>query len=105
MVKGQVRTRRIETEIKLNDSAGADNDKADEEYVLPESDSRYYTAEELARLSPAQLRLARNEIYARHGLIFQTPDLKKHFEGTSWYDPSITSDQIDENTLNDIEKE
>lgn len=31
------------------------------------------------------LRLMRNEIYAHHGYIFTSPDLREHFEAQSWY--------------------
>ncbi len=34
-----------------------------------------------------QLRLMRNEIYARHGWKFQSDDLQKHFSQFSWYKP------------------
>ncbi len=38
-------------------------------------------------LSAAQLRLARNEIYARHGFIFHSADLRAYFSRYSWYRP------------------
>jgi hypothetical protein len=34
-----------------------------------------------------QLRLMRNEIYARHGWKFSSDDLQKHFSQFSWYKP------------------
>lgn len=50
------------------------------EYFFPESNSRYLTDDEVSVYSSAQLELAKNEIYARHGnvAIFQIPpDSKK----------------------------
>lgn len=41
--------------------------------------------EDLAGLSKEQLGIMRNEIFARHGLIFKTPKMKTHFEKQSWY--------------------
>ena len=35
-----------------------------------------------------ELRLLKNEIYARHGKIFKEPDLKKYFSKQSWYKPN-----------------
>ncbi len=35
----------------------------------------------------AQLRVMRNEIYARHGYVFSSADLKAHFAKMSWYKP------------------
>lgn len=45
-------------------------------------DERFY---ETAYLDPAELRLLRNEIFARHGHSFQDPQLRAHFAGKSWY--------------------
>jgi serine/threonine protein kinase len=40
---------------------------------------------EIRGFSQAELRLLRNTIYARHGRVFQSPDLQQHFEGRLWY--------------------
>ncbi|MDR2809426.1 MAG: YARHG domain-containing protein, partial [Tannerellaceae bacterium] len=42
---------------------------------------------DLRGLSKAQLRILRNEIYARHGYIFQSKDLQEYFSQQSWYQP------------------
>jgi hypothetical protein len=42
---------------------------------------------DLSGLSKAELRLLRNEIYARHGQIFNSADLRAHFSRESWYRP------------------
>lgn len=52
---------------------------AENEYILPDSDSRAYTYDELSSLSNDELRLAINEIYARHGRIFDAADLQNYF--------------------------
>ena len=41
----------------------------------------------LRGLSLHELRLLRNEIYARHGRIFKTMWLQQYFGGQEWYDP------------------
>ena len=41
----------------------------------------------LAGLSLHELRLLRNEIYARHGRIFKTMWIQQYFGSQSWYDP------------------
>jgi len=66
------------------------------EYILPYSNSRFYTRSEISGLSASELRLARNEIYARHGAIFTSADLDAHFRSCSWYRPTISVSQIDE---------
>ena len=45
------------------------------EYFFPESNSRYLTDDEVSVYSSAQLELAKNEIYARHGRIFVTQSI------------------------------
>jgi YARHG domain len=37
--------------------------------------------------SDDELKLIRNEIFARHGFIFTNPEMKKHFEKMPWYKP------------------
>ncbi len=46
-------------------------------------------------------KVMRNEIYARHGRIFSTPEMKKIFEGVPWYKPRP---EFNESELNEIEK-
>jgi hypothetical protein len=53
--------------------------------VLPDSSSRLLTEEDLAPLGLAQLRVARNEIFARNGRTFADPALRRHFRRYSWY--------------------
>lgn len=73
-------------------------------WILPESDRELYEAEELAVLSPAELRIARNEIYARHGRTFKDSNLRSYFLEKDWYQP-ITEGDFDESALNETEKE
>jgi len=40
---------------------------------------------DLAPLSKSQLKVMRNEIYARHGFIFKNAAMKKHFNAQPWY--------------------
>jgi hypothetical protein len=56
--------------------------------LLPDSSDRLIAPQELANLSVADLRIARNEIYARHGYIFQSEDLRAHFSALPWYRPT-----------------
>lgn len=74
------------------------------EYVLPYSDSMYYTHSDVINLSPEQVRIAINEIYARHGRMFDSQDLQNYFNSKDWYYPTIPADQFDESILNDFEK-
>lgn len=64
-------------------------------YILPESNSRYYTKEELAGLDDNQLYLARNEIYARLGRKFKSEELTRYFGAKSWYRPQYEPSAFD----------
>jgi len=55
--------------------------------TLPMSDDRYLVEADLAGMSVGSLRIARNEIYARHGYRFNSADLRQHFSQYSWYSP------------------
>ena len=76
------------------------------EYIFPDSDSTYLTEEQVAALTPEQLRLARNEIYARHGRIFQDETLAAYFGSKSWYQPLYDAESFDalgDSILNEYE--
>jgi len=73
-------------------------------YILPNSNSKYLTEADIQGLSGDQLRLARNEIYARHGRIFDTQDLITYFNSQAWYHGTIQPANFNENVLNQYEK-
>jgi hypothetical protein len=51
-------------------------------------EGRLISAQMLRGLSLNELRLLRNEIYARHGRQFQAPWLSQYFFGQTWYQPN-----------------
>jgi hypothetical protein len=42
-------------------------------------------SKDLEMVPPSELRLMRNEIFARYGYIFKSKDLKGYFDNTDWY--------------------
>jgi hypothetical protein len=56
-----------------------------DEYIIADSGTRVITTAELTNLTPWQLKVARNEIYARHGREFVHKDLNCYFATKSWY--------------------
>jgi hypothetical protein len=70
------------------------------DFIFPDSDRRLLSKSELAGLSTAELRIARNEIYARRGMLFKSADLRERFEKFSWYRPYTS-----EPTLSPIESQ
>lgn len=75
-----------------------------EDCVFPDSSRTYLTDEDAAAMSSANLRIARNEIYARHGRLFDSSDLQNYFNTCSWYYGYIEPSDFDEGTLSSIEK-
>lgn len=73
----------------------------EEEFLLPESNSRVLEEEELLGMTKAELRIARNEIYARYGWRFESEELADHFEGKAWYVPG---ENVDDAILSDVER-
>ncbi len=67
----------------------------EEDYLFP-SDQKLITAEDLYGMSKEQVALIRNEIYARHGYIFQSEVYQEYFGQKDWYqpDPNFTADSL-----------
>ncbi len=57
------------------------------DYILPDSSTRYLTNQELhtSGLTSDELALARNEIYARHGRQFNNEGYQAWFDSKTWY--------------------
>ena len=72
--------------------------------IIPDSDSRKLTEDDLKGLDAEQLRIARNEIYARRGRKFSDKKLQEHFDKMEWYVPMTDPGDFDESILNDIER-
>ena len=75
---------------------------AESVYVLKDSGDKKISERELSGLSAEELRTARNEIMARHGFIFDSPDMKEYFEQQSWYQPSAA---YEDSALSETEQE
>lgn len=71
-------------------------------YIIPYSDRSYLTSRDISKLSNYELGIARNEIYARHGYIFQLDQFRRYFESQNWYVPRYTSEA--DISLNKYEK-
>ncbi|MGL5436029.1 MAG: YARHG domain-containing protein [Lachnospiraceae bacterium] len=74
------------------------------DFIIYDSDRRYVTSVDLDRLTKDQLRLARNEIYARKGRRFNDQSLQSYFSGKSWYKGTIAAGDFRESMLNDYER-
>jgi hypothetical protein len=63
-------------------------------FIFPDSDRRLLTPADLRGRSKDELRIARNEIYARKGRYFESADLKARFERFSWYSPTTWNPKL-----------
>lgn len=75
-----------------------------EDYVFPNSNTQLLTEADLQGKTTEQLRIARNEIYARHGRKFNDETLQNYFNSKSWYSGTVEANAFDEGVLNEIEK-
>ncbi|MDR2023644.1 MAG: YARHG domain-containing protein [Hungatella sp.] len=50
------------------------------------------------------MRIAKNEIYARHGRQFADQELQRYFNQCSWYEGRIAPEDFEENMLNETER-
>jgi hypothetical protein len=55
--------------------------------LYPQASERLLTDADLSGLSADQLRLMRNEIFARNGRVFVDPALREYFSAQPWYRP------------------
>ena len=63
-----------------------------------------YTIQNLSVLDSYGLKITRNEIYARHGRIFNDQELQEYFQRQNWYVPQTASNDFDDSCLNEVEK-
>ncbi|WP_308578965.1 YARHG domain-containing protein [uncultured Oribacterium sp.] len=78
------------------------------EFIFPYANERLIARGEYGSLDAATLRLAINEIYARHGRQYDTQDLNAYFSSKSWYRPQYSKseyDKIESQVLNSYERE
>ncbi|MBR6404433.1 MAG: YARHG domain-containing protein [Eubacterium sp.] len=92
-------------EIDMPDVTTSNTTGSDGDYIFPFSNSRNLTEEDIAGMDKDKIALARNEIYARHGYIFQDESFRKYFISKTWYIPKYTGDQFDDSVLNSYERQ
>lgn len=78
---------------------------ANADYIFPNSDTQILTSSDLEGLTDDQLRIARNEIFARKGRLFSETNLQEYFDSKSWYYGEILPEDFDEMSLSDIERD
>ena len=111
--RGNSSTKKEELSVEKEESEKADNvdkatkkkeKKAEEKvavkkgiedpdgYILADSSTKKLTESDLAGLTAQELTYARNEVYARYGYVFQSPELNEYFATKSWYSANASFD-------------
>lgn len=78
--------------VKLEEASEANEDTSTynlhSEYIIADSNTRYLTRDDLSSYTKRQLAFIRNEIFARHGYVFEKEDYNNYFMSKSWYYPN-----------------
>lgn len=78
--------------------------KTDAKIQYSVTSTRKLTENELINLSLDDLRIIRNEIYARHGRMFKSSSLRNYFSAYTWYEPKAYDDAKIEREFNAFER-
>lgn len=79
-----------------------------DQYYYPELSERVWKEEEFNGFSRTELSIARNELFAKYGRIFEDPFLNQVFSVKNWYKPKYTAEEFDgrwKEFLTDIEEQ
>lgn len=94
-----------EKKAKGKEKVKQEKEGKDNSFIFPNSNAEILSYEELNAVSRENLKTAINEIYARHGYIFEEKEVKEYFENQEWYTGSVSaSDFSRDKFLNSIEK-
>ena len=63
-----------------------------------------YTEKDLSLLDSYGLKITRNEIFARHGRMFNDQELQDYFQRQQWYVPQVAANDFDVSCLNEVER-
>lgn len=77
----------------------------DQGFIFPNSGSALLDQRDVEALSDSDLTYAINEIYARHGYIFQKAELREYYGQFSWYAGKIPSAEFSTDCFNQTEQQ
>lgn len=70
----------------------------------PQSSTRALKVADVENITASDLRIMRNEIYARHGYSFRMKDMRAHFDTQDWYVP-VSNDVTGKLTAVEVKNE
>jgi len=91
-----------EKELAMKENNTSENLNSGIKGDYPEVSLITLTDQDLQNRDSWELRIMRNEVFARHGYIFKIPELREYFIRQNWYDPKFEDVN---NMLSDLEKE
>jgi len=95
-------TSNVNKEVNKTNDTNTSNKEANDN-IFKDSSNVRLTDTQLNSLSKENLALARNEIYARHGYVFQTEPYKSYFGNKTWYKANSSFKGSDEE-INEVER-
>ncbi len=87
----------------ISNTNNTSNNAKSSDYIFYNSASVRLTDTQVNSLSRETLAISRNEIFARHGYIFETEPYKSYFNNKTWYKSNASFKGSDEE-LNEVEK-
>ena len=78
--------------------------KEGQPYILFDSIYRKLTDEDVEGFDKESLNEAIDEIYAREGMEFDSPEKKASYKNCLWYEPTIPEDEFSDDMLSEVEK-
>lgn len=78
--------------------------KEEQPYILFDSVYRELTDEDVEGFDKESLNEAIDEIYAREGMEFNSPEKKALYAYCLWYEPTIPEDEFSDDMLSEVEK-
>ena len=70
------------------------------EFIIPDVDIEYLSSADIQDMPLQVVCYAKNEIYARHGRMFQSQELTNYFEEQLWYYGCISPSEFSSSVLN-----
>lgn len=101
---GSTKTNSYSNQTSSSNNTNSTYTSNSSEYILPNSDKSLITREELQKFTKEQVRMACNELYARHGRKFQDSNIQAYFNSKSWYRGTIEPNAFNEDVFNEYEK-
>lgn len=95
----------VNYKARLSSPTGNISNSCNEPRILPDTCTTLIYKSDLYGLSRNQIQMLINDIYARHGYIFQDSEIRAYYERQSWYRGYYSDMETVAQTFNRIEQE